>query len=494
MNGSEISARWALGIAMLLGAALSFPSSSAADAPPASFADIVKDVIPAVVNISTTQTIKRPEMPGGRSGDPMEDFMRRFFDQMPKSYKERSLGSGVIISPEGEILTNDHVVGTAEDVDVILDNQKHYKAKVIGRDKKTDIALIKITADHPLPAAKLAHGDGVRVGDWVIAIGNPFGLGETVTAGIVSAKGRAIGAGPYDDFIQTDASINPGNSGGPLLNVNGEVVGINSAIYSQSGGNIGIGFAIPIEMAAHIADSLRTRGKVVRGWLGVAIQDVTPELSKAMGLKEASGALVADVLKDGPAEKAGIKRGDVIIAYQGKDIASSRELPIRVADTPVGTQAELKVLRDGQEKTITAEIGELKDKEVAAQKAATAAPLGLHVDDITPQMAERLNLPSGTKGVVVTSIDPGSAAETAELRPGDVIREVNRKPVTSPSAFDKAVADRKAGKPLLLLVQRGDSTLFITITPEAKENEGGSQESQGPQGSEGQEGSDGSGD
>src|SRR5882724_6020541 len=327
MKGSEISARSALGAAILLAAVTSLPPPCAADAPPSSFADIVKDVIPAVVNISTTQTIKRPEMPGGRSGDPMEEFMRRFFDQMPKSYKERSLGSGVIISTDGEILTNDHVVGTADEVEVVLENQKHYKAKVIGRDKKTDIALIRITVDHPLPAAKLAHGDGVRVGDWVIAIGNPFGLGETVTAGIVSAKGRAIGAGPYDDFIQTDASINPGNSGGPLLNVKGEVVGINSAIYSQSGGNIGIGFAIPIDMASHIADSLRSRGKVVRGWLGVAIQDVTPELSKAMGIKEATGALVADVLKDGPAEKAGVKRGDIVVEFDGKAVKSSHELP-----------------------------------------------------------------------------------------------------------------------------------------------------------------------
>ena len=469
MKGREFSARLALGAAILLAAVTWLPQPCAAEDPPATFADIVKDVIPSVVNISTTQTIKRPEMPG-RSGDPMEEFMRRFFDQMPKSYKERSLGSGVIISTDGEILTNDHVVGTADDVDIILEDQKHYKAKVVGRDKKTDIALLRIQADRALPAAKLARGDGVRVGDWVIAIGNPFGLGETVTAGIVSAKGRAIGAGPYDDFIQTDASINPGNSGGPLLNVAGEVVGINSAIFSQSGGNIGIGFAIPIEMASHIADALRARGKVVRGWLGVAIQDVTTELSKAMGIKEAHGALVADVIKEGPAEKAGVKRGDVIIAYQGKEIASSRELPIRVADTPVGTKAEIKVLRDGQEKTLPVEIGELKDKEPPGEKPTPAAPLGLRVDEITPEIADRLNLPSGTKGVVVTGVEPGSPAESAEIRPGDVIREVNRKAVTSPETFEKAVAERKPEKPLLVLVQRGESTLFITIAPESKES------------------------
>ncbi len=474
MNSQSATGLGKLALALCCSVPLLVSAAEPAGGTPPSFADIVQDVIPAVVNISTTQTVKRPEIPGGRSGDPMEEFMRRFFDQMPKSYKERSLGSGVIVSPDGEILTNAHVVGNAEDVvEVILQDQKRFKAKIIGKDKKTDIALIRIQADHPLPAAKLAHGDDVRVGDWVVAIGNPFGLGETVTAGIVSAKGRAIGAGPYDDFIQTDASINPGNSGGPLLNVRGEVVGINSAIYSQSGGNIGIGFAIPIEMAAHIADSLRTRGKVVRGWLGVAIQDVTPEISKAMGVKEETGALVADVVKEGPAEKAGIQRGDVILAYQGKDIGSSRDLPIRVAETPVGTHAELKILREGQEKTISAEIGELKDKEMA-EAALPTSHLGLHVDNITPQVAERLGIPPRTKGVVVTGVDPGSPADNAELHPGDVVREVDRKSVTTPEAFDKAITDRKPGKPVLLLVQRGDSTLFITVTPET---EGGTNQS-----------------
>ncbi len=473
MNGSTTrppAGRFTAGglfAAFLLGLGASTASPLGATEPsPASFADIIEEVIPAVVNVSTTQTVKRPEPPGGRSGDQMEEFMRRFFDQMPKSHKERSLGSGVIISSDGEILTNDHVIGSADDIEVVLPDQKRYKAKVVGRDKKTDIALIRIQADHPLPAAKLAHGDGLRVGDWVIAIGNPFGLGETVTAGIVSAKGRAIGAGPYDDFIQTDASINPGNSGGPLLNSRGEVVGINSAIYSQGGGNIGIGFAIPIEMAAHIADSLRSRGKVVRGWLGVAIQDVTPELSKALGLPEAGGALVSDVIKGGPADQAGLKRGDVITAYQGNAVTSSRDLPIRVAETSVGTRAELKVLREGQPKTISAEIGELKDKEVVAEKAAPASPLGFHVDTLTPEIAERMGIPPSTKGVVVTGIDPGSAGEEAEIRPGDVIREVNRKAVPTAEAFTGAITGQPAGTPLLLLVQRGESTLFITISPE----------------------------
>ncbi len=477
MNGSNFRPGAGIGRRMALLALGGFagvlwqsPAARAAEAaspaaPPTSFADVVQEVIPAVVNISTTQTIKRPEMPNGRPGDPMEDFMRRFFDQMPKSYKERSLGSGVIINENGEILTNAHVVGSADDIDVTLPDHKRYKAKVIGKDTKTDVALIKLQADRKFPAAQLSH-DTIRVGDWVLAIGNPFGLGETVTAGIVSAKGRAIGAGPYDDFIQTDASINPGNSGGPLLNARGEVVGINSAIYSQSGGNIGIGFAIPIEMAAHIADSLRSGGRVVRGWLGVAIQDVTPELGKALGLPEAHGALVSDVVKDGPAEKAGVKRGDVIVSYQGKPVNSSRELPIRVADTPVGTKAEIAVLREGGQKTLTAEIGELKDKDAPAEKAAAASPMGLHVEALTAEIADRLGLPEGTKGVVVAGVEPGSPAESAEVRPGDVIREVDRKSITSPKEFEAAMSARAAKKPVLLLIQRGESTVFITISPE----------------------------
>ncbi|HUE39110.1 MAG TPA: trypsin-like peptidase domain-containing protein, partial [Candidatus Binatia bacterium] len=275
--------------------ASSFPARAAE--PPSSFADVVKDVIPAVVNISTTQTVKRPEMPGGRSGDPMEDFMRRFFDQMPKSYKERSLGSGVIITPEGEILTNDHVLGTADEVEVVLQNQKRYKAKVIGRDKKTDIALIRIQSDQPLPAAKLAHGYDLRVGDWVLAIGNPFGLGETVTAGIVSAKGRAIGAGPYDDFIQTDASINPGNSGGPLLNSRGEVIGINTMIASNGAEqSSGIGFAIPINTAKAVLSDLTRYGQVRRPSLGIVSYPIGPDLAEQMGLNADYGVLIQKVV------------------------------------------------------------------------------------------------------------------------------------------------------------------------------------------------------
>ncbi len=450
-------------IALSLAAAIATGADAAP--PPPTFADVVQDVIPAVVNISTTLMVSRPDFPASRPGDPMEEFMRRFFDRMPKSYKQRSLGSGVVISPEGEILTNEHVIGGADDVEVVLQDASRFKAKVIGRDKKTDIALIRIQAGHSLPSARLGHADELRVGDWVIAIGNPFGLGETVTAGIVSAKGRAIGAGPYDDFIQTDASINPGNSGGPLLNGKGEVVGINSAIFSQSGGNIGIGFAIPIELAARVAEALRAHGKVVRGWLGVSVQDVTPELSKAMGLKESTGALVADVVAGGPAAKAGLERGDVIVAYQGKDMIASRELPIRVADTPIGTRVELRVLRGGDEKKISAEIAELKDAETGETDRATGSDFGLAIEPLTPALASRLGVPEGTRGVAISEVEPGSPAEDADLRAGDVVKEVDRTPVSSPSAFEKALSKRKAAKPVLLLVQRGDATLFVTVAP-----------------------------
>ncbi len=450
-------------IALSLGAAIA--TGADAPPPPPTFADVVQEVIPAVVNISTTLTVSRPDPPASRPGDPMEEFMRRFFDRMPKSYKQRSLGSGVVVSPDGEILTNEHVIGGADDVDVVLQDASRFKAKVIGRDKKTDIALIRIQVGHSLPSARLGHADELRVGDWVIAIGNPFGLGETVTAGIVSAKGRAIGAGPYDDFIQTDASINPGNSGGPLLNARGEVVGINSAIFSQSGGNIGIGFAIPIDLAAHVADALRAHGKVVRGWLGVSVQDVTADLSKAMGLKESTGALVADVVAGGPAAKAGLERGDVIVAYQGRDVIASRELPIRVADTPIGTRVELRVLRGGDEKRISAEIAELKDAETGEGARTTGSDLGLATEPLTSALASRLGVPQGTRGVAISEVEPDSPAEDADLRAGDVVKEVDRTPVTSPRAFERALSKRKPAKPVLLLVQRGDATLFVTVAP-----------------------------
>jgi serine protease Do len=335
---------------------------------------------------------------------------------------------------------------------------------VIGSDEKTDIALIKITVKHSLPAVPLGKSTNLQVGDWVIAIGNPFGLEQTVTAGIVSAKGRVIGAGPYDDFIQTDASINPGNSGGPLLNLKGEVVGINSAIFSQGGGNIGIGFAIPIDMAKSIVTQLKDKGKVTRGWLGVAIQSVTPELAKSFGLKEPTGALVAEVTKDGPAEKAGLERGDVIVAFNGTPVKDSHELPALVARTPVGDKAEVTILHSGKEKTVSVKLGELTDQQAKASGSEDSGEnWGMTVSNITPDVARRFQLERAQKGVIVTDIDPGSSAETAGLQAGDVIEEVNRQPIDSVDAFNKAMTEAKDKETLLLLAKRGNATSFFAL-------------------------------
>jgi serine protease Do len=450
--------------------------ASRTDALP-SFADTAKKVSPAIVNISTTQKIERRRPfrfgpgPGPGPGprppfeeDPFEEFFRRFFGDRPPPGQQRSLGSGFIISEDGYIITNSHVVGDADKITVRLSDKVEYEAKVIGSDDKTDIALIKIDPKSPLPTVPLGDSSALQVGDWVMAIGNPFGLEQTVTVGIVSAKGRVIGAGPYDDFIQTDASINPGNSGGPLLNLKGEVVGINSAIFSQSGGNIGIGFAIPIDMAKSIVAQLRETGKVTRGWLGVAIQSVTPELAKSFGLDEPRGALVAEVTKDGPAEKSGLERGDVIIAFNGTKIKDSHELPSLVAQSPVGSTAEVTVLRGGKEKTFTVKLGELKDQQAQAERTEESGDSwGMTVATITPEIARRFQLETGQKGVVVTEVEPGSPAELAGIQAGDVIEEVNRQPISSIEDFNKAIAAGKDKETLLLLARRGTFSSFFAL-------------------------------
>src|SRR5262249_32623867 len=309
---------------------------------------------------------------------------------------------------------------------VKLSTGKEFKAKVVGRDAKTDIALIEIKDASDLPSVKLGDSDSLRVGEWVVAIGNPFGLENTVTAGIVSALGRHINQGPYDNFIQTDAAINPGNSGGPLLNTKGEVVGINTAIFSRGGGNIGIGFAIPITLANEVVPQLKTKGHVTRGWLGVMIQKVTPEIAESLGLAEAKGALVADVVKDGPAEGAGLKQGDVIVEFDGKPVVDSAELPLLVARTGVGKSVKLKVIRDKETKEFSVKVGELKDEDQNEGAGSSSEDLGLAVQTLTPELAENLNLDKGLKGVVVTQVEPGGPAAEAGLRRGDVILEVNR--------------------------------------------------------------------
>ena len=434
------------------------------------FVNLARKARPIVVNISTTQTseARGSQEFGSPFGDddPFNDFWRRFFGgPAPRGpQRQRSLGSGFIIDGDGSILTNNHVVENASKIVVKLSDDQEYEAKVIGRDPKTDIAIIRINAKTNLPTASFGDSDKLEVGEWVMAIGNPFGLDSTVTSGIVSAKGRHIGQGPYDNFIQTDASINPGNSGGPLLNLRGEVIGINTAIFSRTGGNIGIGFAIPINLVKELLPQLRGKGKVTRGYLGVLIQKVTPEIGESLGLERSSGALVANVSKDGPADKAGVKVGDVIIEFDGKEVKDSGDLPIIVARTAVDKKVRMKVLRDKKEILLNVAVGELKDEEVVAS-APEKGELGLTVQRLTPQMAENLGLEK-VEGVVVTGVEPGSAGDDAGIRRGDVILEVDRKAVRSLDEYKKAVAGVRKGRGVLFLVRRGESTIFLALKPQ----------------------------
>jgi serine protease Do len=434
------------------------------------FVALAKKMKPIVVNISSTQVSESHGAqefgnPFGED-DPFNDFWRRFFGgPVPRGpQRQRSLGSGFIIDADGSILTNNHVVENAQKIVVKLADDQEYEAKVVGRDSKTDIAVIKINAKTSLAAASLGDSDHLEVGEWVVAIGNPFGLDSTVTSGIVSAKGRHIGQGPYDNFIQTDASINPGNSGGPLINLRGEVIGINTAIFSRSGTNIGIGFAIPINLVKELLPQLRGKGKVTRGYLGVLIQKVTPDIAESLGMEKGYGALVANVSKDGPAEKAGVKVGDVIVEFDGKEIKDSGDLPIIVARTPVDKKVRMKVLRDKKEVLLNVAVGELKEEEVEAT-VPEKGELGLTVQRLTPQIAESLGLEKAD-GVVVTAVEPGSAADEAGIRRGDVILEVDRKPIRNLEEYRKSITGIRKGKGVLFLVRRGESTLFLALKPQ----------------------------
>ena len=435
------------------------------------FVALAKKMKPLVVNISTTQ-VSEGRGGGEEFGSPFgedeqfNDFWRRFFGgPTPRGpQRQRSLGSGFIIDSDGSILTNNHVVENASKIVVKLSDDQEYEAKVVGRDAKTDIAIIKINAKSSLPAANFGDSDNLEVGEWVVAIGNPFGLDSTVTSGIVSAKGRHIGQGPYDNFIQTDASINPGNSGGPLINLRGEIVGINTAIFSRTGGNMGIGFAIPINLVKELLPQLRGKGKVTRGFLGVLIQKVTPEIADSLGLDKAQGALVANVSKDGPADKAGVKVGDVIVEFDGKEVKDSGDLPIIVARTPVDKKVRMKVVREKKEVALGVAVGELKDEEIVAS-APEKGELGMAVQRLTPQIAESLGLEK-SEGVVVSAVEPGSAADEAGIRRGDVLMEIDRRPIRNLDEYRKSVAAIKKGRGVLFLVRRGESTLFLALKPQ----------------------------
>nr|WP_223913329.1 DegQ family serine endoprotease [Geobacter sp. AOG1] len=433
------------------------------------FVELARKLKPTVVNISTAKVItpqkrlKRPS-PSPFGTDPFEDFFERFFEEMPqRPRKERSLGSGFIISNEGYILTNNHVVAGSSEIKVKLADGREFGGEIKGLDEKLDLALIKIDAKEPLPAAVLGDSDGIQIGEWVMAIGNPFGLAETVTAGIVSAKGRVIGSGPYDDFIQTDASINPGNSGGPLFNARGEVIGINTAIVA---GGQGIGFAIPVNMAKNIIPQLRDKGRVTRGWLGVSIQPITQELAQSFGLAATKGgALVADVVKESPADKAGLKAGDIILEFDGRDIHEMNELPRLVATTPVGKKVPLKVLRDGKQEELTVAIDLLKDGSDGDGQSLGTDRLGMTVRELTRELAAQLGA-KDTKGVVVAEVKPGSVAEDAGIAKGDIIREINGMIISSVPDCEKALAAHKKGSLMRVLLRRGDSSLFVALKVE----------------------------
>lgn len=455
-------------VAFMLQSNPGVPNATAANATgfearPPSFAAIAKRTMPVVVNIATTA--QRPVRSG--SSDPIDDFFNRFFgESQPRENSQRSLGSGILIGKEGEILTSYHVVKNAHAIKVRLADHTEHDARLVGKDDRTDLALIKIRKNNlHLPFARLGSSSQLDVGDWVMAIGNPFGLEHTVTAGIVSAKGRVIGAGPYDNFIQTDASINPGNSGGPLINALGEVVGVNSAIFSQTGGNIGIGFAIPIDLAKKVVDQLRKNGRVVRGWLGIRAQDGGPQLVAALGANRGGGevAVVTDVAESSPAAEAGIKPGDVIVEYNGKPLPKHQDFRSMIADTPPGEKATLKIFRDKLERVVSLKIGELPEEGDAGLLAeARDVELGLRVQRITPETSRRLGL-SSTKGVLVVEVQPNSPAEQVGIEPADVIREVNQRPVNTVKDFERSVRQGRRGDRILLLVQRGDNDVFFAL-------------------------------
>ncbi len=478
-----------LGVLLLLSGLIAAPAR--ARPAPASFADLAARLLPAVVNVASTQVVRAegsgpgPEMPIFPPGSPFEKFFHDFLNRHPlpgepapgmPPERMQSLGSGFIIDPSGLIVTNNHVIDGADKITVTLQDNTTLQATVVGRDPRTDIALLRVKADKPLPFVSFGDSAAARVGDWVLAIGNPYGLGGTVTAGIISARGRDIQEGPYDDFLQTDAAINRGNSGGPLFDMDGQVIGINTAIYSPSGGSVGIGFAIPSDLAKPIVAQLRATGKVVRGWLGVKVQRVTAEIADSLGLAQPQGALVAGVEPGGPAAAAGLHGGDVILRFNGHDIKEMHVLPRIVAMTPVGSTAEVVVWRDGKQMTFTVTVAKLPPEQQLAQMdqseplATTLPDLGLTLAPLTTPERQRFHLSARQKGVLITDVAPGSAAAERGLAPGDVIEEVQQQRVASPEAVVKEVARLKAKGQhvLLLLIASRDGPRWVPLPLAAK--------------------------
>jgi serine protease Do len=446
-----------------------------ARAAPDSFADLAERSLPAVVNVATTQTITADSQM-----QDLDEMFRDFLDKRqggakPKPRKATSLGSGFIIDPAGYIVTNNHVIENADEIMVVMHDDTQLKAKLIGRDTKTDLALLKVDAGHPLPFVKWGDSNAMRIGDWVLAIGNPFGLGGSVTAGIVSARQRDINAGPYDDFIQTDASINRGNSGGPMFNMDGDVVGINSAIFSPSGGSVGIGFAVPSDLAKPVIDQIREFGHPRRGWLGVRIQSISPDLAEGLKLPTDKGALVAGLTKGGPADKAGIQQGDVVLDFDGKEVTQMRGLPRMVAETPFGKKVDVVIWRKGQQITIPVMLGELdekaddqsasettddSDQNQPAEQGSKLKALGVELSSISAKQRQDFDLDKDVAGVVVVDVDPDGPAAEKDLRPGDVIVEVDQKAVDTPkdvAARVKAAQDAGYRVVTLLVNRKGDS-------------------------------------
>jgi serine protease Do len=459
---------------------------------PESVADVAEVLLDSVVNISTSQTvtgsrgIQPPELP---EGSPFQDFFNDFFDGGPDGRQDsprrvQSLGSGFVIDTTGIIVTNNHVIEGADEITVNFNDGTKLTATLVGTDEKTDLAVLKVEPTKPLKAIPFGDSEGLRVGDWVMAIGNPFGLGGTVTVGIVSARNRDINSGPYDNFIQTDASINRGNSGGPLFNMDGEVIGINTAIISPTGGSIGIGFAIPSTTARNVINQLREFGETRRGWLGVRIQEVTDEVAEGLSMNEASGALVAGVTEEGPAALAGIEAGDVILEFDGRKVDAMHELPRMVADEPIGKEVPVLILRKGEQQTVTVTLGRLEDaEEVAAvdenapeaeadqpaPPTVVAGPLGLTLSDLSPDLRSEYGIEEQVSGVVVTDVAIDSAAAAKRVQAGDVIVEISQEPVATPADVESRIAQLKSDgrkSALLLLANKDGDLRFVAVTLE----------------------------